>query len=118
MLNTTYPMHLDARTINGEPVPAGWQAQHALSAEVAAAADGDLDARSWGTLLSAIRSGLPVVLVTNERHGHRERKTVIVQYAHVAAHSTYLRVSYWGFTHNLYVSDIESVSTPDMEFLP
>ncbi|QAX95578.1 hypothetical protein I5H03_gp068 [Mycobacterium phage Nibb] len=119
MLNTTYPMNLTPRSLNGVEVPTGWQAQNALASE-AAEADGHLDAAGWRTLLAAIANGLPVVIVYRERDGKRRKVTARVEYAVVhpeANVSARMRLSYWGFGHDVYVSDIESVATPDVEFL-
>ncbi|QFG11513.1 hypothetical protein I5G87_gp89 [Mycobacterium phage Ekdilam] len=125
MLNTTYPMHLTRGTINGAEVPAGYMEEAALAREIVEH-DDTLPVAAWRTLQAAIKSGLPVVLVTREKVGGRPvrvRKTVIVEYAvvvggpDVTRAGNLLRVHYWGFGHNVWLADIVEVSTPDVEYL-
>ncbi|QJD50341.1 hypothetical protein I5H01_gp066 [Mycobacterium phage MarkPhew] len=119
MLNTTYPMALSTGTLNGVEIPSGWEAQSTLAREAAEAA-GQLDVAAWRTLLSAIKSGLPVVLVNRERDGRRCKMTVVVTWAVVHPEcpaGNRIRVSYWGFGHDMHLADIESVATPDVEYL-
>ncbi|ARQ95533.1 hypothetical protein I5G81_gp94 [Mycobacterium phage Shandong1] len=116
MLNMTYPMTCDKGTINGKPVPAFYmgEADHARHAAELTGHDVSL----YRTLLAAIRTGLPVVITHRERDGRRRKTTAIVEWAVVTdARNARLRVAYWGFAHHLYLSDIEAIDTPDVEYL-
>ncbi|QJD50441.1 hypothetical protein SEA_CHRIS_39 [Mycobacterium phage Chris] len=119
MLNTTYPMALSTGSLNGVEIPRNWQAQSALATE-AAEADGHIDAAGWRTLVVAIGKAMPVVIVYRERDGKRRKMTVLVDYAVVHPEcpaGNRIRVRYWGFAHDVHLSAVESVATPDVEFL-
>ncbi|AHB79570.1 hypothetical protein PBI_VALIDUS_40 [Mycobacterium phage Validus] len=123
-INTTYPYTCSRGTINGREVPAGYMDEAADARELAAF-DDRLSEGEYRTLQSAIRSGLPVVLVT--RDGDKlMRRTVVVEYATIhprsaadptAGSGNLIRVAYWGFGHNVWLQDIVSIDTPDVEYL-
>ncbi|ASR85923.1 hypothetical protein SEA_PEANAM_39 [Mycobacterium phage Peanam] len=127
-INTTYPMALDRGTINGKPVAADYMTE-AADARQLVEFDDRLTEAQYRTLLTAIRTSLPVVLVTRGRLGGKAvhtRKTVVVEYASIhprsdsdptAGSGNLIRVRYWGFGHNEWLQDIVSIETPDVEFV-
>ncbi|AYR01106.1 hypothetical protein SEA_LEMOND_41 [Mycobacterium phage LeMond] len=124
-INTTYPFTCATGTINGQPVARNYTVEAADARELHEF-DDRLDVAAYRLLQAAIGSGLPVNLVTRNRDGRRERVTVIVEYAvidrrvegnPVAGSGNLIRVRYWGFGHNVWLADIESIATPDVEYL-
>lgn len=119
MSATTIPTSF---TRNGEEwnqengLPVGWQTQHEWSLALEAQ-DDRLSAEDYRTVMSAIRMGLPVVLTRLEVVGERvfhNTNTVIVEALHVGAPSAArLRIHYWGFAHDVWLSDIVSINVPE-----
>ncbi|WNO27521.1 hypothetical protein SEA_AGEOFDAPAGE_40 [Mycobacterium phage Ageofdapage] len=126
-INTTYPFTCNRGTINGREVARGYMEEAADAAELHEF-DDRLTVAQYRTLQAAIRSGLPVVLTIAER-GERpvaRKVTAIVEYATiapreagnpVAGSGNLIRVSYWGFGHNVWLQDILGLDTPEVEFI-
>ncbi|QFG09423.1 hypothetical protein I5H08_gp064 [Mycobacterium phage Yuna] len=123
-INTTFPMHCDRGTINGQKVPRDYMVSGAEARELAEFDDA-LTLQEYRTLQSVVSGGLPVVLVTRERVGSegkvaRMRRTVIIEHALVtpnAKASNRIRVRYSGFEHYVWLQDVVSIKTPDVEYL-
>ena len=117
-LNMTFPMTLDDGTINGEPVSRSYMAE-ALTAKAAAEITGQLTVSGWRLLLAATRSGLPVILTLRQRDAtsKRARMTVLVKHLTALESGGRMRVSYWGFDHEICISDVERVELPGIEYV-
>ncbi len=95
-----------------------WENETYLSYELERI-DSRLTKRQWSILLSAIRSNLPVVI--QHRDGVLDgtmfvaEHTMMVEYMAVneITNANRIRVHYWGFGHDLYLSEILSITTPD-----
>ena len=116
--NVTYPMHLEKGTLNGQPITGGWMAEVALSKELAEA-DSHLDAHAWDTVISALRSNLPIVVTVRDRVGSERTRTFVamIDYAIVEndGRANRLRLRSWGgFSSDYYSSEIQAVGTPDV----
>lgn len=116
-LNQTFPYASGPGTVNGQPVPDDYMDEAGM-AEEAAALSGSLDKKQWRTILAAVRTGLPVVITHNDGGTGRKRTiTALIQYANIhTPNSSRIRVSYWGFGHDVWASEIVSVETPDVTF--
>lgn len=98
----------------------GWEDEHKLSLELEKL-DNRLKRADWGLLISAIRTGNPVVLTRNrgpvnyDGPDYYDTNTVIVKYMSLgeSGNSNRIRVHYWGFSHDTYISEIHSIATPE-----
>ena len=80
--------------------------------------DSRLNKRQWDIVLDAIRVNLPVVIQCREVLDGRNfisEHTMMIEYMSVneTGNANRLRVHYWGFGHDLYLSQIVSITTPD-----
>ncbi|QIG58263.1 hypothetical protein SEA_SKOG_111 [Gordonia phage Skog] len=119
--------HLDNGVFDSASSSVGWEIEARWAQELADRSD-KLDAKAYATLISAVRAGLPVVLATLatfEGRQFREIRTAIVDDLivrggtdRIIASADRLRVREWGFSHDVHLSQILSVSVPATSFEP
>lgn len=100
-----------------DPQNVGWKVEHDWSVALEAR-DSRLDAKTYETLISAIRMGLPVILTRRGSLGV-ETSTVVVTAMHVHESSpsaSRIRVRYWGFGHEVWLGEIVSITTPEVTY--
>lgn len=66
----------------------------------------------YAILLSAIRGGLPVIVKWAYHDGFSDTHTVVVKWMHInkGSSANRIRVKYWGFEHDLYLTHIQSIA--------
>lgn len=114
---TTTWADLGNRGLCRETAPQGWTHLHDLAVHAHKAAEQfcSLTFAEWNALVSAVASGLPVILTWG--HKTPTRATVIVDQVFAPSRSTasvYLRR--WGFTHPISLEDLRSVEVPEAEY--
>lgn len=68
-------------------------------------------------LVSAAGRNLPLRITWDRPFGpdriERITRTLLVESLHVHPNATFIRVHYWGFNHNLYLSNIRAIAMPE-----
>ncbi|QIQ63318.1 hypothetical protein SEA_SETTECANDELA_202 [Mycobacterium phage Settecandela] len=109
--------------VTAETIPSDWMRQHDMATELNEMSS-LLTVQQWGTVLSAIRTGLPVKMTWDTKLGNEfytrpiERKTVmvIIKSVHVYDQdSGHIRVQYWGFGHEVFLKNVRFLDAAEAE---